>query len=85
MGNVSLISGSELCSVCGREIPEDSSVCVICGNTEPKDMVAVVRCKKCKNKMQGIEYRGNVYCKLHKLWVTKNAFCSYGVRRKNDE
>ena len=89
MSNVSLVDGhvdgSETCVICGRDIPENSHYCVICGKTEPKDVVEVVRCKKCKNKLIGVDYRGDVYCTLHKIWVGKNAFCSYGVRRKKDD
>ena len=86
MNNVSLINGhidgANTCVVCGRDIPEGSQVCVICGKTEPKDMVEVTRCKNCKSKMIGIEHKGDIYCTLHKLWVGKNAFCSYGERSK---
>lgn len=86
MSNVSLVNGHidevNKCVICGREIPEGSQYCVICGKTEPKDMVEVVRCKNCKNKLFGIEHWGDIYCTLHKKWVGKNAFCSYGKRKK---
>ncbi len=50
------------------------------------DVVEVpCRCKNCKKKQGEINGCGDVYCSLHEGYFDKDAFCSYGERRTDND
>lgn len=47
-------------------------------NGESKEFVSVVRCRDCCKYSAG-------FCKCHKHYTDKDDFCSYGVRKNEEE
>ena len=59
-------------------------VSVIIDRTPTADVVEVVRCKYCLFAEKGFD-ECDIYCKLNDASFGKDAYCSYGERREQNE